>query len=402
MRCKGWRALARMGSFGPMGPLAIFLRFLRFGALAFGGPVAQIAMIRRELVEEEEWLSSERFNRLLAIYQLLPGPEAMELCVHLGRMKGGRWGGFLAGLGFILPGFLLVLGLAVLYSSMNLDHPQVAAAFLGAQVAVVALVGIAVHKIGKHILADPMLWALGIAAFAATIAGASFWIILPAAGLAYVLAKGGRSAAAIAVVLVAALTVFALDRFGPVAVTDAVAAPATILALFIAGLKGGMLTFGGAYTAIPFVRDDVVGRGWVGDGQFLDGLALSGMVPAPLVIFVTFVGYLAGGFAGALAITAGMFIPAFSFGLLFYDRLEGIVENARFHRLLEGIAAAVVGIIAATALDLAYSLAGRLPSLAGGLILLMAALAALWFLASRWTAVWLIPACALAGTLLFQ
>ena len=90
-------------------PLAIFVRFLRFGLLAWGGPVAQIAMIKRELVEEEKWLSPARFNRLLAVYQVLPGPEAHELCVHLGMMKGGRLGGVLAGLGFMLPGLLLCL-----------------------------------------------------------------------------------------------------------------------------------------------------------------------------------------------------------------------------------------------------------------------------------------------------
>ncbi len=347
-----------------MTPGSIFLRFLRFGLLAFGGPVAQIAMLRRELVEEERWLSSERFNRLLAVYQLLPGPEAMELCVHLGRMRGGRLGGFLAGLGFILPGFLLVLGLAVAYSSINLTHPMVAAAFLGAQVAVVAMVAVAVQKIGTHILSSPLLWAIGFAAFAATLAGVSFPVF------------GGGAAQS--------------------------GEPATFLALFVAGLKGGLLTFGGAYTAITFVRDDVVGRGWLSDGQFLDGLALSGMMPAPLVIFVTFVGYLAGEFGGALAITAGMFLPAFSFGLLFYDRLEAVVENERFHRVLEGIAAAVVGIIAATALDLALSLADRVPSVGWALALLSVSVAALLFLRSRYTALWLIPASALAGTLLFQ
>jgi chromate transporter len=387
-----------------MGAGSIFLRFLRFGFLAFGGPVAQIAMLRRELVEEEGWLSSDRFNRLLAIYQLLPGPEAMELCVHLGRMKAGRLGGFLAGLGFIVPGFLLVLGLAVAYSSMNLTDPLVAAAFLGAQVAVVALVAVAVQKIGKHILGDWLLWAIAIAALGATIAGASFWIVLPAAGLGYVFAKGNRPVLAAIVILVAAACVILLDRQSGASTiaASATADRATLLALFVAGLKGGLLTFGGAYTAIPFVRDDVVGRGWLGDGQFLDGLALSGMMPAPLVIFVTFVGYLAGGFGGALVITAGMFLPAFSFGLLFYDRLEAMVENERFHRLLEGIAAAVVGIIAATALDLALNLAGRVPSAGWAFALLVLCAAALLILRSRYTALWLIPASALAGALLFQ
>ena len=91
---------------------ALFLRFLRFGMMAFGGPVAQIAMIRRELVEEERWIGSDRFNKLLAVMQVLPGPEAHELCVHLGIRAKGRLGGLLAGLGFMLPGLVLMLALA--------------------------------------------------------------------------------------------------------------------------------------------------------------------------------------------------------------------------------------------------------------------------------------------------
>src|SRR4026208_1952285 len=87
----------------------IFLRFLKFGLLAWGGPFAQIAMIRQELVEEEKWISPERFNRVLSIYQALPGPEAHELCVYFGMITGGRVGAFLAGLGFMLPGFILML-----------------------------------------------------------------------------------------------------------------------------------------------------------------------------------------------------------------------------------------------------------------------------------------------------
>ena len=110
---------------------AIFARFLRFGLLAWGGPVAQIAMIKRELVEEEKWLTPERFNRLLAVYQVLPGPEAHELCVHLGMMKRGRVGGILAGLGFMLPGLLLILALAWVYQRLDLQQPLMAAAFLG-------------------------------------------------------------------------------------------------------------------------------------------------------------------------------------------------------------------------------------------------------------------------------
>ena len=95
--------------------LRLFLRFLRFGLLAWGGPVAQIAMIRQELVEEEKWIPNARFNRVLAVYQALPGPEAHEMCVYFGMIARGRFGGFLAGLGFMLPGFLLMFVLSWFY-----------------------------------------------------------------------------------------------------------------------------------------------------------------------------------------------------------------------------------------------------------------------------------------------
>ncbi len=105
----------------PTDPLrSIFIRFLKFGALAWGGPAAQIAMIKHECVDEERWLSEESFKKLLAVYQVLPGPEAHELCVYFGRLRGGKLGGFVAGLGFMLPGFILMLGLSILYVEANL------------------------------------------------------------------------------------------------------------------------------------------------------------------------------------------------------------------------------------------------------------------------------------------
>lgn len=388
-----------------MRPLAIFIRFLRFGCLAFGGPVAQIAMIRRELIDQEQWISAERFNRLLAVYQVLPGPEAHELCVHLGRVKGGPLGGFLAGLGFMLPGFFLVLGLAALYSRIDLHSAGAVATMLGVQIAVIALIGIAVQRIGKHVLVDRWLWAIAIATFAATVIGVSFWIVLPVAGFAYMLARAGRFAwlaALLAAALVAAWWNLNSTANTAQSTATAAATTATLLALFLAGLKGGLLTFGGAYTAIPFVRGDTVGRGWISDGQFLDGLALSGMMPAPLVIFVTFTGYLIAGLGGALAMTVGMFLPAFSFGLIFYDRLEAVVDDARLHHLLEGVAAGVVGLIAATAVELAVRQAGALHAPLAGLAIFIVALLILWRVKSRWTALWLIPLVGLAGFLLLR
>jgi chromate transporter len=389
----------------PPGFAALFARFLRFGLLAWGGPVAQIAMIKRELVEEEKWLTPERFNRLLAVYQVLPGPEAHELCVHLGMMKRGRLGGVLAGLGFMLPGLILILVLAWTYQRLDLDQPVTVATFMGIQIGVIALIVRAVHRIGEHVLIHKWLWAAAAGSAIGSWFGVSFWIILPVAGLFYASAAAGRTplAAAIALLgLALALwtanpaTITSTPPIGQSHVTSVGAA-----ALFLSGLKAGLLTFGGAYTAIPFVRHDAVGRGWVSDGQFLDSLAMSGIIPAPLIIFATFVGYLAGGFAGALAITAGIFLPAFSFALLFYDRLEQVIEDERLHRFLEGVAAGVVGLIAVTALQLGWNVAQSILSPALGIAIFAASLALLYLWKSKLNVLAVIAGSAIAGMLAF-
>ena len=120
--------------------LRLFLRFLRFGALAWGGPVVQIAMLRQELVDEERWISSEQFNRVLAVYQVLPGPEAHEMCVYFGMLSRGRVGGILAGLGFMLPGFVLMFALSWAYVRYGLDTDGLVPVFAAVQVAVAALI----------------------------------------------------------------------------------------------------------------------------------------------------------------------------------------------------------------------------------------------------------------------
>jgi chromate transporter len=355
---------------------ALFLRFLRFGLLAFGGPVAQIAMIRRELVDEERWIGSGSFNRLLAVMQVLPGPEAHELCVHLGIRAKGRIGGLLAGLGFMLPGLLLMLALAWLYTRLSIEGTWLGALFLGVQAAVLAIIFRAVHRIGEHILTGPWLWAVAVAAAVTSAVGVSFWIVLPAAGAIYALAVQRRFLlAGAALAGSAALAILMATSSGEALSPPALAADVapTTLGLFVAGLKGGLLTFGGAYTAIPFVRDDTVGRGWITDASFLDGVALSGVLPAPLVIFATFVGWVCGGLPGALAITAGMFLPAFAFSLIFYERLEALAEHKGLRAFLDGVAAAVVGLIVVTLVDLGADTLERISSLSVGIIIFLAA-----------------------------
>jgi chromate transporter len=152
----------------------LFLRFLRFGFLAWGGPVAQIAMLRQELVEEEKWVSPEHFKRVLAVYQILPGPEATEMCVYFGYLARGRIGGTLAGLGFTLPGFFLMFALSWAYFRYGLavGGPW-SVVFAAMQAAVAALVVRAVHRIGGHILTDRWLWAICVVAALAQLAGLS-------------------------------------------------------------------------------------------------------------------------------------------------------------------------------------------------------------------------------------
>ena len=328
---------------GPDSAPSIFIRFLKFGALAWGGPAAQITMIKRECVEEEHWISEESFRKLLAVYQVLPGPEAHELCVYFGRLRGGKVGGFLAGLGFMLPGFLLMFGLSALYVEANLAG-HLEALFYGLSAAVGGLVARALIRLGGSFVTDVPLAAIAVAAFALTLfVSASFVLVLAGGGLAYELWTNGRrwigraqSAAPAALLVLAAAVTLSLTA-----------------EIFLEGLKAGLLTFGGAYTVIPFLRESsVAGHHWLTSSQFVDGLALSGILPAPLIIFSTFVGYVAGGPGGALAMTFGIFLPAFVFPIFLHRYLVAVAENDRLRPFLLGVAAAVVGLIGAVTVQI--------------------------------------------------
>ena len=324
---------------------SIFFRFLKFGALAWGGPAAQIAMIKRDCVDEEGWVSEETFKKTLAVYQVLPGPEAHELCVYFGRLRGGKWGGLLAGLGFMLPGFLLMLGLSILYVKADLSA-HLDELFYGLTAAVGALVARALVRLGGTFITDVPLALIATAGFALTVfASASFVLVLFGAGLAYELWRNASAWTRRA------------HSFSPVPAALGLVAGATTLSLtaevFFEGLKAGLLTFGGAYTVIPFLQESAVdNHHWLTDRQFVDGLAIGGVLPAPLIIFSTFVGYLAGGLGGGLAMTVGIFLPAFVFPIFFHRYLVAIAENERVRPFLLGVAAGVIGLIAAVTIQI--------------------------------------------------
>jgi chromate transporter len=371
-------------------PGAIFLRFLKFGALAWGGPAAQIAMIKQECVDQEQWVDEETFKKTLAVYQVLPGPEAHELCVYFGRIRGGKLGGFLAGLGFMLPGFLLMLGLSALYVEADLAD-QLDDLFYGLKAAVGALLARALVRLTRAFVTDVPLALIAVAAFVLTAFGsAGFALVLLGAGLAYELWTSARR-------WTDSARSFSLAPALVLAVATGTLTVSLTAEIFWEGLKAGLVTFGGAFTVIPYLHDATVeGQRWLTETQFVDGLAMGGVLPAPLIIFSTFVGYVAGGLGGGIAMTLGIFLPAFVLPIFLHRWLVAIADNPRVRPFLLGVAAAVIGLIGAVAVDVLDTSVVDVPTA----ILAVAAFAALNRWHGKFTVVATVLGCGVVGVLL--
>ena len=371
-------------------PGAIFLRFLKFGALAWGGPAAQIAMIKQECVDQEQWVDEETFKKTLAVYQVLPGPEAHELCVYFGRIRGGKLGGFLAGLGFMLPGFLLMLGLSALYVEADLAD-QLDDLFYGLKAAVGALLARALVRLSRAFVTDVPLALIAVAAFVLTAFGsAGFALVLLGAGLAYELWTSARR-------WTDSARSFSLAPALVLAVATGTLTVSLTAEIFWEGLKAGLVTFGGAFTVIPYLHDATVeGQRWLTETQFVDGLAMGGVLPAPLIIFSTFVGYVAGGLGGGIAMTLGIFLPAFVLPIFLHRWLVAIADNPRVRPFLLGVAAAVIGLIGAVTVDVLDTSVVDVPTA----ILAVAAFAALNRWHGKFTVVATVLGCGVVGVLL--
>lgn len=326
----------------------IFITFLKLGFLAFGGPVAQINMIREKLVRVEKWVNQKRFNRALSLYQVLPGPEAHEMCVYLGMVKAGRLGGFLAGLGFMLPGFVFIFTLAYFYKLLG---PAILLPFfVGAKPAVAALIVKASHKISEHILINKKLILIGILSFGLTWLGLNFLINILICGSCYYLCIKKKNILAILLVVISLSIAF--TGYLNIELFQHFSNSKSESGLFLEGLKAGLLSFGGAYTALPFLKSGIVGNYIdVTENVFTDGIALTGVLPTPLLMFGTFLGYMATGVDGALLVTVAIFLPAFLFTLIGHKYFEKILIHKPLHGFLDGVSAGVAGILIITAID---------------------------------------------------
>lgn len=323
----------------------VFLYFLFLGFVNVGGPVAQITMMFNHMVEKRKWLTKDRFVNIMAFCHMLPGPEALQLAIYVGYLKRKLFGGILAGLTFVLPGALLMIVLSWLYVKYG-QLPQVSNALYVLKPAVLGIIAAGIIKLGRAAIRNVLLGILVIAAFAAMrLLSVNFILILLIAGVLNLIVETGWPS---------------LRKITPTVRATicgiAILVPFLDSRLFqIAWLffKTGLFSFGGAYASLVFVqRGAVTQHQWLTDGQLLDGVALSMATPGPFMLFSTFAGYLAGGFAGATLATFFVFLPSFVFVLAGVHYAEKVRDNRTIQAFLAGVSAAVVGIIAVVSLDL--------------------------------------------------
>jgi len=282
--------------------------YLRLGLLGFGGPVALVGQMERELVGDRGWVTKSEMREGIAVCQSLPGPLAIQVGIWLSYLRGGFWGAWAGGWAFILPNFVIVTVLGALYVHFG-GLPWVTAIFYGVSPAVIALILLSCYRLAKLGMDDWLPWALAAVAFGVTIALRTevAWIFL-AAGAVGILYYGSlfRPRAA------TSTTSSFLFGLPLLAAADGASQGAMLGKLFTFFLKAGSLTFGSGLVIVPFLEKGLVQQtGWLNEREFLVAVAMGMMSPGPVVITATFVGYLVAGFTGALVATIGIFLPSF-------------------------------------------------------------------------------------------
>jgi chromate transporter len=416
--------------------------WLMIGATGFGGPAGQVAILHREVVERHKWLDEEEFLAAMRLCMLLPGPEAQQLATYAGWRQGGVGGGLLAGTLFVIPGALLVTALARLHAAG--EHlPLVAAAFAGTRPAVVALVALAAWRIGKKSLRSPAAAVIAIGALAALAAGVSFPLVVLVAGIVGFLlpfdlapraaAKDAHAAGAEpAMPAESAESADAATAGGRSPIHHAVITAliwtaiwgATYLVVSLLHLAGGrgadiaalftettLLSLGGAYAVVPWALDESVARGWLAAPERFDALAMGEATPGPLILVVTFIGFLAGwktdaggaaaaGLEGAAIATVFAFIPSFAMIFALAPLVRSIRPTSGLGRAMTAIGAAVVAAIVLLGLKLAV--ASFLPEGRPALLPIVVAVVSALGLLRGWVSTPIVVAAAAAVGILLQ
>jgi chromate transporter len=313
--------------------------FLRLGLLGFGGPVALVGQMERDLVTERGWLTKEQMREAIAVCQSLPGPLAIQVGIYISYLRGGFWGAWAAGWAFIFPNFVIVAALGALYVHFGGLQP-VTGIFYGVSPAVIALILHSCYRLAKLGMEDWLQWMLAAVCFGVTVLlQAEVALLFIGAGVVGILYYGTVWHRASATPLAAA-------PLAPVAPIVPVASASTLGKLLLFFLKAGALTFGSGLVIVPFLQQGVVQQyGWLGERDFLIAVAVGMISPGPVVITATFVGYLVAGFWGSLAATVGIFLPSFILVLVAAPLLARHRANRNVQGFVKGAYAAAIGTI---------------------------------------------------------
>src|SRR5262245_28146210 len=323
----------------------------RLGATSYGGP-AIMGIMQAELQEKRKWVTKERFLEGLSVANMVPGATATQLGIFLGYARGGWWGGLVGGLCFVLPAFLIMLGLTIAYARFGVT-PVARSALYGLGPVVIGLFAVAVYRLGKSAMSTMPEIAIGV--LAAVVSGATpvgIVTILILAGLAGLILFHSRRPAAILLCVVAFAAVLVAAWWLNGASSGAVVArgspdPRNLVDIGAYFLKVGAFTIGGGLTMIAFIQGQVVAQfGWLTPREFVDGLALGQLTPGPVLMIAAYVGYKVAGAAGAAVAAAAAFLPSFVIMLVILPFLDRVRKLAWMRAVMKGMAPAVIGVLA--------------------------------------------------------
>jgi chromate transporter len=332
----------------------IVLYFLKLGTWGFGGPVALVGYMHRDLVEEKKWLTEEEYKEGLALAQLAPGPLAAQLGIYIGFVHYRIIGATLVGMAFVLPSFIMVVLLGMAYKLYS-GLPWMQAVFYGVGAAVIGIICISAYKltiksIGKlnfsSVKSNWLLWVFYLIGIVVTVVTQREEVLLfIATGLIYMFAKAppawAKKQLTAQSILLAGIGFWEYSND-------------TLLKIGLFFAKAGAFVFGSGLAIVPFLHAGVVQEyGWLTEAQFVDSVAVAMITPGPVVITVGFIGYLVAGFPGASVAAAATFLPCFLFTVLLAPSFKKIAKNTSIKAFVDGITACVIGALVGSVIIIA-------------------------------------------------
>lgn len=335
--------------------------FLRLGITAFGGPAAHIAMMRDEVVDRRHWMTDSEFLDLLAVTNLIPGPNSTEMAIHIGYKRCGLPGLLTAGACFIVPACLLVIMIAWGYTRYG-ETPQVAWLTYGVGPVIIAIILQAVGKLTRSVSGGVTSTVIGLAATVLAIGGVNELALLAGGGIVALVAR--RVARFTVAGIFIMLTVSAATVCGTTLAAET-AIPVTLTRLTLFFLKVGSILFGSGYVLLAFLRADLTERwSWLTEQQLIDAVTVGQVTPGPVFTTATFIGFLLGGWSGAVLATLAIFAPGFIFVAVTHPLIGRLRASALASDLVDGVAAASLGLMVAVTWHLGRAAIVDLPTAA--------------------------------------